>query len=184
MNRPTPDAINDPFKRTQESDRRCAHPGCLEEALYRAPVARNRLQEYRWFCLEHIRAFNRAWDYFAGMNEEEIEAQRRFDTVWNRPTWPIGGGPRTPPKDIDDLEDDFGFFGKSEPPQQRRPESEEARALADLGLEPPVTFEAIKSRYIALVKLLHPDANGGQTENEERLKKINLAYARLRTIYG
>ena len=82
------------------------------------------------------------------------------------------------------MEDDFGFFGESEAPIQRRPQGEEARALADLGLEPPVTFEAIKSRYIALVKLLHPDANGGQTENEERLKKINLAYARLRTIYG
>ena len=38
----------------------------------------------------------------------------------------------------------------------------------------------IKARYIKLVKQLHPDANGGNPEAEERLKSVNLAYTTLK----
>ena len=38
----------------------------------------------------------------------------------------------------------------------------------------------MKSRYKALVKIHHPDANGGAREAEEKLKEINLAYSTLR----
>ena len=41
----------------------CAWAGCDQEAPYRAPKGRDRLREFQWFCLEHIREFNRGWDY-------------------------------------------------------------------------------------------------------------------------
>ena len=53
--------------------------------------------------------------------------------------------------------------------------------LHTLGLEWPVSIEALKSRYKELAKLHHPDANGGDRAAEERLKAINIAYAALRT---
>lgn len=183
MARQTPNEVNKPFERPRQVERRCAHEGCAEEALYRAPISRDRLDEYQWFCLEHVRDYNKSWDYFAGMDEEEIEAQRRFDTVWNRPSWKVGGGP----KDFNNVKDDFGFFNEEEagaPPPRSRPPTEEERALAELGLAHPVSFEEIKARYIELVKVLHPDANGGNPENEERLKQINQAYAKLRGIHA
>jgi hypothetical protein len=93
MRRPVPEAINAPFARGPDHERHCQHPGCLELGAYRAPVARDRLNEYYWFCLEHVRAYNLAWDYFAGMSEAEIEHQRRWDTVW-QPSAP-GAGPVT-----------------------------------------------------------------------------------------
>jgi curved DNA-binding protein CbpA len=39
----------------------------------------------------------------------------------------------------------------------------------------------IKARYKDLVKRLHPDANGGDRSNEDRLREIINAYNVLRT---
>ncbi|MGY8994109.1 MAG: J domain-containing protein, partial [Rhodospirillales bacterium] len=43
-------------------------------------------------------------------------------------------------------------------------------------LEAPVTAGAVKARYKELVKVHHPDTNGGTKASEEKLKEINLAY--------
>lgn len=166
--------------------RPCQHPGCREEGVYRAPVARHRLNEYYWFCLDHVRAYNLSWDYFKGMSETEIERQRQRDTVWERPSWRFGhfGGPHgdhTEPQ----FRDPFGFFSEgpaSTPPPG--PVTEEQKALAVLDLKEPVTFEDIRARYRVLVKKLHPDANGGNPEAEERLKAVNQAYTALKISFA
>ncbi|MFW5834400.1 MAG: molecular chaperone DnaJ, partial [Pseudomonadota bacterium] len=44
--------------------RPCAWPGCTAEGEFRAPRARDDLRTYQWLCLEHVRAFNRSWDFF------------------------------------------------------------------------------------------------------------------------
>ena len=49
-----------------------------------------------------------------------------------------------------------------------------------LDLKPPVTLKEVKARYKTLVKRLHPDANGGDKEAEERLKVVNQAYSTLK----
>ena len=72
-------------------------------------------------------------------------------------------------------------FGKvteaSAPP---KPQSEQEKAFAILDLEPQADATEIKARYIKLVKQLHPDANGGDPEAEERLKTVNQAYTTLK----
>ncbi|TAL04740.1 MAG: hypothetical protein EPO08_00485, partial [Rhodospirillaceae bacterium] len=50
------------------------------------------------------------------------------------------------------------------------------------GLALPLTLEALRRRYKALVKKYHPDANGGSAEAETRMKRINAAYQTLRAI--
>ncbi len=57
---------------------------------------------------------------------------------------------------------------------------EERSAIEVLDLSWPLTQADVKSRYKELVKLHHPDANGGAREAEEKLKKINAAYSTLR----
>ena len=49
------------------------------------------------------------------MKEPEIEAEIRNDTVWRRPTWPMGGNARTlrSPFDRVNLNDSFGIFGET-----------------------------------------------------------------------
>ncbi len=39
----------------QPQQRVCEQPGCRLCGEYRAPRARDRLTDYRWFCLEHVR---------------------------------------------------------------------------------------------------------------------------------
>src|ERR1700741_1759636 len=75
-----------------KSDQRiCEGPGCMLCGDYRAPRPRDRLTDYRWFCLEHVREYNKNWDYFAGLDAEQIEAHIRADTIWRRPVWTLGG---------------------------------------------------------------------------------------------
>ncbi len=193
MRRPVPAEINAPFERETDVERRCQAPGCAEDGVHRAPVARDRLTEYYWFCAEHVRRYNLAWDYFAGMNEQEIERQRRFDTVWQRPSWPFGRfGERAAGHSGGGADyrvhDSFGFFSEGPAGAREtgaaRPQTAEQKALALLDLEEPVSFADVKARYMALVKQLHPDANGGDTEAEERLKIVNQAYGALKISFA
>ena len=160
----------------------CDHAGCREVGLYRAPKARDRLNEYFWFCLDHVRDYNRAWNYYAGMNPEQIEAQLRCDTVWDRPTWPLGRwGVSKRIFGADLFPDDVDPFGERRAPAPPAPKTKTELALAELDLAPGSTVEEIKRRYKALAKLLHPDTNGGDKSAEERLKSINLAYSTLKS---
>src|ERR1700752_5169445 len=86
----------------------CDYPGCVAGGDYRAPKSRLHLRDYYWFCLEHVRAYNAAWNYYAGMSDNEIEAEIRSDTVWQRPTWRLGDrhGPGYPAR----VRDAFGVF--------------------------------------------------------------------------
>ncbi len=188
MRRPTPDAINKPFAQPRPAPRGCDYAGCTEEGAYRAPVARDRLNDYIWFCLEHVRAYNRAWDFFAGMSEAEIEYQRRSDTVWQRPSWPLGHfGERADFSGGHRVHDGFDTFWEKQSASAAKPEkprTEEEKALAAFDLKEPVTFQDVKARYKDLVKKLHPDTNGGDPEAEERLKTINQAYAALKMSFA
>lgn len=92
--------------------RACDQPGCAGEGTFRAPKARDRLNEYFWFCLEHVRVYNAAWDYYRGMSSHEIERQVRNDTVWQRPTWPLGPGGRRQRSDDIEIDDPFEIFGE------------------------------------------------------------------------
>jgi DnaJ domain len=164
----------------------CEVPGCTAAGEYRAPRSRRALREWHWFCLEHVRAYNAAWDYYRGMSPGQIEAELRSDISWQRPTWPLGrlGGRdwRNPAW----LEEPLASLGgrASRAPRTDAAPAELKAHLATLELGWPVTLEALKARYKELAKRHHPDANGGDRSAEERLKTINLAYATLRTRLG
>lgn len=171
--------------------RRCEHPGCAQGGEFRAPRSRDDLNSFYWFCLDHVRLYNQAWNYYAGMDPAEIEAQIRFDTVWQRPTWPLGGrgaprfsgGAYTDP--AEHLRDGFAFFADeaTDPPRDGmtpRHRSPEHKALHTLGLAPPITKIALKKRYKELAKRFHPDRNNGDKAAEEQLKEINEAYTILK----
>ena len=170
----------------------CDVPECAGSGEYRAPKGRHSLTEYYWFCLDHVRAYNAAWDYYAGMSTHEIEAAVRLDVTWQRPTWPMGGW-RSREQLVRDavfngfVMDDGEGIGRyhhanpHEPPPV--PRTIEDEALAVLNLAAPVTFTVVKARYRSLAKKHHPDANGGDKAAEERLKHINQAYNILKASY-
>jgi hypothetical protein len=157
----------------------CAWPGCDAEGTHRAPKARDRLREFQWLCLDHVREFNRGWDFFAGMSASDIEAHRRADVTWHRPSWRFGAafGPGSNWHDV------FGLFGENgeagRPPPPRRPRSKGEEMMGRLGLDAGFTRDELKRRYKHLAKQHHPDLHGGDKAAEERLKLINEAYTYL-----
>ena len=171
--------------------RLCDRPGCAAEGLHRAPRSRDALNSYFWFCLEHIREYNLAWDYFKDMDEAAIEQIRRGDATWQRPTWPLNGlghgGRRTGPHNRP-FRDGFGFFTEEAADKEQQkgrfpPGSRQAKALRTLELAPNASLVEVKTRYKSLVKELHPDITGGDARSEERLKIINLAYSDLKAAF-
>ncbi|CAA7616221.1 DnaJ-class molecular chaperone [Candidatus Terasakiella magnetica] len=159
---------------------RCDHPGCAEDGEYRAPRSRDRLNEYYWFCLSHVREYNSAWNYYAGMGADEIEAELRQDSTWQRPTWPLGmqGNKR---KFTFTVHDPFDVYeGAVHEEARAKPRTPEEDALKVLELKPPVSAQSLKARYKELVKRHHPDANNGDKGAEERFKRINQAYNTLK----
>jgi DnaJ-domain-containing protein 1 len=159
----------------------CDAPGCDLPGEYRAPKSRATLRDFHWFCLAHVRDYNAAWDYNKGMTPEQIEAQLRADTSWQRPSWPLGRLGRHARLDsvLEDRLHAFEF-GTAAPAAAPALPAEQRAALDVLGLTWPVTLAAVKAKYKELAKRHHPDANGGDKGSEERLKTINLAYATLR----
>jgi DnaJ-domain-containing protein 1 len=166
---------------TPEPERLCDHPDCAQDGLFRAPKSRDHLTDYHWFCLDHVRAYNKAWNYCQGMSEDEIEGEIRRSTVWDRPTWPAGIPPRMEERLRQTLYNSGGFYGYDKPeaaaPQRHTPET---KALATLGLAASATFKAIKDKYRELVKQHHPDRNGGDIHAEERFKTISQAFHTLK----
>jgi len=81
--------------------------------------------------------------------------------------------------------DEFNFLGGGAPepagPRVRPVSGPVRNALAVLDLEPAASLQEVKSRYKTLAKRLHPDANGGRRDSEERLKTVNQAYTLLLT---
>src|SRR5262249_49379651 len=183
-----------PSERTHA--RHCDHAGCKKPGDYRAPKSRRQLREYYWFCFEHVQAYNKAWNYHAGMSAEEIEAHLHAAVLGERPLWPLGlrgnqfwGHGR---RYRDPFDGGFGLFeetngegghgaGSARAETRARPATLEGQALATLGLTGPADIATIKQHYKRLVKRYHPDANGGGNQAaEEQLKRINEAYAILK----
>jgi hypothetical protein len=164
-------------QRDREGRRLCAWPGCACEGQHRAPRSRDQLRDYIWFCLDHVREYNRGWDYFAGMDSSDIDAHRRADVTWHRPTWGFGavGGSHH------HWHDPFGFFEEEmAEPARPRPPPEAGHMMAVLGLELGFTLEDLKRRYKIMVKRFHPDLHGGDKAAEERLRRVIEAYTYLR----
>ena len=44
----------------------CEWHNCKEKGEYRAPTSRDKLRVFKFFCLKHIKEYNKAWDYFKG----------------------------------------------------------------------------------------------------------------------
>lgn len=158
-------------------------PDCVAAGEYRAPRSRQALNEYWWFCLEHVRAYNASWDFYKGMSPAQIEMALRADTAWQRPTWPLGRlGHIADRLEEAVLRDPLGALAsaRARPAPRAEVPADLVEPLATFGLAWPFTMPELKTRYKELAKLHHPDANGGDRAAEERLKVINLAYATLR----
>ena len=174
----------------------CAHPGCTAAGEFRAPAVHgptngfNGPGQWRWLCLDHVRAFNSGYNYFEGMSAEEISAAQNPYGGWDRETRAFastGGG--EPPKwaDFADPLDAIGarFRRRAEANAVRKDgrdlSAEDRKSLGVLGLGIDVDRRELRQRYSELVRRYHPDRNGGDRSHEKALQAVIEAYTQLKS---
>lgn len=172
-------------------DRPCDHIGCKLAGLHRAPKSRDRSNEYWHFCSEHASAYNRRWNYFAGMSDGEWAAYQAKEEIGHRPTWTFRGGRLDRHSAAmrgfrnGQRHDPFHMFGNDEPgsaprESRRRLTRLQTLALEAMHLDERAAAGEIRARYAELVKRWHPDSNGGDRGAEENLQRVLNAYQTLK----
>ena len=166
----------------------CDHNVCSELGKYKAPKSRLQLNEYYLFCLKHVTAYNKSWDFYKGLNVDQIELSIRKDAVWDRPSWPLKGNPNNIISQLKEffyndyglfeIEKDFQDFLKNKTVDEKL-NIEEYKSLKILDLSLPISLEKIKKKYKKLVKIFHPDVNDNNKKAENHFKEINEAYKML-----
>ncbi len=164
----------------------CEWLNCKESGKFKAPSEKDNSKKYKWLCEEHIKLFNKNWNYFEGMSQNEIELFLKSDLTWHRPTQKFASSDNF--FNIlwnDALSDKFNIFkqGKFVNGLNNRKLSEKDKdAFKIMGLELNADWADIQKKFKTLVKKFHPDKNSGNKEFEDKLKKITLAYSHLKLI--
>lgn len=181
--------------RVEGAARTCAHPGCREPGEFRAPGYQasgfDGPGTWRWFCLEHVRQFNAAYNFFTGMDADEIAAAQNPYGGWDRETRAFAHvGADTPPSwaNFSDPLDAIGARWREakadaaagQPSDGRSLTPENRRDLKTLGLDANADRMALRRRYSEMVRRYHPDRNGGDRSHEKQLRAVIDAYQRLR----
>lgn len=170
----------------ETSTRVCDHPGCQEAGQYRAPKSPDHLDEYYWFCKDHVREYNLKWNFFSAHSEEEFQKQLDSDRVWNRDTKPFGKEENRAWSrlGVDDPLQILGQNGTQNPGRAtaatRKLPPTERKALEILDARDHWTKVEIRRQYKALVKDLHPDMNGGNRADEDRLQEVVWAWDQIK----
>ena len=170
-------------------ERPCDHPGCRRAATAKAPKSRILINDHYHFCQPHAAEYNKQWDFFAGMSEGEIRAHQEARATGERPTWSFKASNRSreaaaaASRDARAFSDPFGIFRRRETEPQPEPSRRlgriERKALSELDLDENADGPTIRARYTELVKLCHPDANGGDRSAEHKLQRVIKAYKTL-----
>ena len=162
----------------------CDWNNCNNIGLYRAPIERDNSKKYRLLCLQHIKEFNKNWNYFENMNDAEILEFIKSDMTWHKPTQNFSA------QDNffkilwnNALKEDLnknGFDKNYAKIAQLNFSNKDLKAFDILGLDVTINWENIRSKFKKLVKKFHPDMNSGNRKFEEKLKVITLAYTQLK----
>lgn len=174
-----------------ETGRPCDWPDCAEAGEFRAPPEGGRRAgfdgpgDWRWFCLDHVRAFNSGYNFFSGMSQDEIQDAHNPYGGWDRETRAFAANGSPPPKwaDFADPLDAIGarFARVAQVRTDGRDLSEgDRRHLRVLGLSIDDDRKMLRTRYTELVRKFHPDRNGGDRSHENALQAVIEAYQSLK----
>jgi hypothetical protein len=164
----------------------CEWQSCKESGEFKAPAERDNVKNFKWLCEEHIKLFNKNWNYFEGMSQSEIENFLKSDVTWHRPTQKFGSSDNF--FNIlwnNALSDKFNFFSTEKILNtliEKKLSEKDKDAFKIMGLEFNADWSTIQKVFKTLVKKFHPDRNSGNKEFEDKLKKITLAYSHLKII--
>jgi DnaJ-domain-containing protein 1 len=173
----------------ETSQRECEHPGCTEAGKFRAPKSPDRVDDYFWFCKDHVREYNLKWNFFQNSSEQEFLDQVEKDRLWERETKPFGKQSEEQKAwarlGVDDPHQVLGVNATRNPGRapgaaSRRLPPTERRAVEILEVKDSASKQEIRKAYKALIKVLHPDMNGGDRSQEEQLAEVVWAWEQIK----
>jgi curved DNA-binding protein CbpA len=181
----------------QASAPSCQWGNCSKRGLHRAPKGRSNEGEYYYFCREHVTEYNKSYNYFAGMDEDQVTEFQKSAATGHRPTWSMGvrgngtdagawealrsaktgaGTAQDPLEILKTIRGSAGAGAKPSEAKKRFVLLGAKKHLNALNLDENATPDEIKVQFKALVKLHHPDHNGGDRSSEERFREVLAAY--------
>lgn len=177
-------------KKATETVPQCDWPDCPRPGRHKAPMGRGHEGKFYNYCTEHVQEYNKSYNYFQGMKDDEMQEFQKNARLGERPTWKLGQNATPNASSVrrrgaQMRADPFGLNGAGKQPGRhpsgRALRSTELKALQTLNLDDTATPEQVKTQYKTLVKRLHPDANNGSRANEDTLKAVIQAYDHLRS---
>ena len=146
------------------------------------------------FCIKHVREYNKSYNYFSGLDDDAIAKFQKDSLTGNRPTWTMGVNRKDEMPDTEEGSSAANRIKSSarmrakmaqagvnfSSPRDRKLKALEKKAIDSLDLPYSATEDQIKARYKELVKMLHPDANGGDRSSEDKLRQIIHSYKYLK----
>ena len=165
----------------------CDWNNCNKPANYKAPVERDNSKKFRLLCLEHVKEFNKNWNYFSGMNDDQIYQFIKSDLTWHKPTQSFSSSDNffkilwnnVLNEGMEDLNLKDKFIRNKKIPFDK----DDIKAFSILGVKVGLKWDKIQQKFKKLVKKFHPDTNAGDKNYEEKLKVITLAYTQLKNTY-
>jgi hypothetical protein len=165
----------------------CDWNNCLELGEYKAPLEKDNSKNYRLLCLDHIKEFNKNWNYFSGMSDEEVVNFLKSDMTWHKPTQGFSSSDNFFKilwnNALNDGLNDLKFKKHFKNTKEFSFDNNDIKAFSILEIAVGLKWDKIQEKFKKLVKKFHPDINAGDKKFEEKLKIITLAYTQLKNTY-
>ena len=165
----------------------CDWNNCFDTGEYKAPIEKDNSKRYRLLCLAHVKEFNKNWNYFKGMDDEQVFDFLKSDMTWHKPTQSFSSSDNFFKvlwnNTLKDEFDKTKLRGEYNHMNQFKFDANDIKAFSILGVSVGQKWEQIQHQFKTLVKKFHPDINLGNKEYEEKLKLITLAYTQLNKTY-
>ncbi len=165
----------------------CAWENCYKIGEYKAPTEKDNSKKYKLLCLAHIKEFNKNWNYFSDMNEQQIFNFLKSDMTWHKPTQGFSSSDNFFKilwnNALNDEINSSYFKIENGHLNKFKFDSNDIKAFSVLGISVGLKWKKVQEKFKKLVKKFHPDMNAGNKKYEDKLKVITLAYTQLKNTY-
>ena len=143
----------------------CDWNNCFEIGEYRAPIEKDNSKNFRLLCLKHVKEFNKNWNYFSGMNDEEVINFLKSDITWHKPTQGFSSSDNFFKvlwnNVLNEGFDDLKFKKHLNNDRNLKFNNNDIKAFAVLGISVGLKWDKIQQKFKKLVKKFHPDIKWG-----------------------
>lgn len=172
---------SDKSRAKAKKTRVCESKGCDLAGEHKSPKHGG---GHKYFCKRHAAEYNKSWNFFDGMNDEEVKDFNEAARHGHKQTWKVGTGPVSGKKAAAKLDPknwrgremfEDGVAGVSRASKRGRTRLE-LKALVELDLPKDASPADIRARYGEYVRRFHPDSNQGDRSSEDKLQRVIKAW--------